>query len=634
MRKYAYSWGIRVIFGLIILTFMFWGVSTGLFSQVHPIATVDNQRILPDQVDSQANRLRDQLQQAYGANAAAILSHMNLREEALQMIIERVLIDGAARRLGLRISNAALEEDIASQQVFQVNGHFDFQTYQDVLRNNNLQAADYEQDQRDALLAQTLEKMVESGVQISDDEARRLYDLQNESIALSYFEVPYERFTASINPTVRQVADYYATHGEEFRVPDRVKIEYVAYDPAILATGVNPTDREIDDYYQKNLTTHFSHPDQVRARHILISVPKDASQQTRKADYARALDIEKQLKGGANFSKLALKYSDDSGTALQGGELGVFSRGQLLKEFEDAVFKLKVGQIAVVTTPLGYHVVQVEAIKPAYVDSLAQARPDIITEMRRQSGAKTADQTLNGDLSAALNGESLSKLAASHGLTVVDTPLFAAGDQSGAAAVDPALSDQAFKMQPNDVRAVTGQNLYLVRLIARDPSHIPALDKIEGQVRTAYIRETAEGEARSLATKLLAQIKTPDDFKKVAAANHVEISNTPIFSRSSHSVPGIGDFPEVTDAAALVPTVPGVIDRAMESDGNSYVFCLLDRQAPDDQQWQNAQAAFTKDLLKQQQQQVWTGYLDSLKGRAQITIDPNQLGTGPNPSSM
>ena len=72
----------------------------------------------------------------------------------------------------------------------------------------------------------------------------------------------------------------------------------------------------------------------------------------------------------------------------------------------------------------------------------------------------------------------------------------------------------------------------------------------------------------------------------------------------------------------------------MESDGNSYVFCLLDRQAPDDQQWQNAQAAFTKDLLKQQQQQVWTGYLDSLKGRAQITIDPNQLGTGPNPSSM
>jgi peptidyl-prolyl cis-trans isomerase D len=633
MRKYAYSWGVRVIFGLIVLTFVFWGVGAGL-SPGHPIATVDNQRIMTDQVDSQAQRLRQQLQQAYGANATAVLSHMNLREEALQMIIERMLIDSAARKLGLRISNAELEEDIASQSAFQVNGRFDFQAYQEVLRANNFEPAAYENDQREALLAQTLEKMVEQGVEISDDEARRLYDLQNEVISLAYIEVPYERFTAAIAPTPKQVADYFAAHGEEFREPDRIKIEYIEYDPANLAPGFNPTGKQIEDYYQRNRTTRFTHPDQMRARHILISVPKDSSPKVREEAKVRAESIAKQVRAGADFAKLALKYSDDSGTALQGGELGVFSRGQLVKQFEDGAFKLKPGQVAVVESPLGYHVVEVEALKPAHVDTLAEARPEIIIELRRQSGTRTADQALNSDLSAALNGESLSKLAASRGLTVAETPLFAAGEQIPGETIDPVIAQEAFKMQAGDVHAVSGKNPYLVRVVTREPSHIPPLKLIEARVREAYIRETAEEQARALGRKLLSQIKTVDDLKKVATANHLEVSSTPDFSRAGHNVPGIGDFAEVTDAAAMVSKVPGVIDHVLENGGNTYIFCLLERKPPSDQQWQQASADFKKELLKAQRQQVWTAYIDTLKSRAQIKVDANQLGASSEPSSM
>jgi peptidyl-prolyl cis-trans isomerase D len=632
MRKYAYSWGVKILFGLLALVFMFWGVSTGLFNQVHPIATVDSRRILPDQVDTQAQRLRQQLQQTYGANATAVLNHMNLREEALQMIIERMLIDDAARRLGIQITNSALEDEIASQAAFQVNGHFNFQAYQEVLRANNFEPAEYEHGQRDALLEQMLQKMVEQGVQISDDEAHRLYNLQNQNIVLSYFEVPFYRFTSTIKPTARQIADYYATHGDEFREPERVKIAYIVYDPAKLAADYNPTEKQIDDYYQRNLTTRYTHPEQMRARHILISVPKDASAQTRQKSHEKAENLAEQIRKGADFSKLALKYSDDSGTALQGGELGVFKRGQLIKQFEDGAFKLKPGQVGVVESPLGYHVVQVEAIVPAHVDSLAEARPQILNDLRRERGSRNADQVLNADLSAALSGSDMAKLAASHGLLLTETPLFAAGEP--VVSLDPAVIDQAFKMQPGEIHAVTGHDLYLLKLLQREPSHIPPLEKIESKVRASYIRETAEADAREMARKLLAQIKTSDDFRKVAAANHLEVVTTPEFSRSARSVPGLGEFAEVTDAAATVPEVPGMIDRVLESGGNAYVFCLMSRTAPDNEQWQAASADFKKQLLAAEREQAWEAYLDSLKRRARITIDPNQLGPVGQPASM
>ncbi|MGH7906254.1 MAG: SurA N-terminal domain-containing protein [Candidatus Binataceae bacterium] len=635
MRKYAYSWTLRILLIVISGVFVFWGVGTGFFSQVHPVATVNHQRILADQLDQETTRLRARLQQMYGSNAPAVLKGINLREEALEIIIQRMLINSEARRLGLQVSKTALEQSIASQPAFQVNGHFDFRTYEAVLRDNDLLPAQYESSQRTQLLANELRNMVAQGVQISDGEAHRLFDLQNEMLSLSYFEIPYVNFVSGINPAQKQIADYYSKNSGQFRVPDRIKLAYIFYNPAELGAQSKPNDKQIAEYYNSHRNTLFSHPGQVHARHILIAVPPNATAKQKAAAKAKSEKILKQLEAGADFASLARKYSDDPSARQNGGDLGFFTRGEMIKPFADAAFNLKPKHFTVAESKFGFHVIQVLEVKAAHVESLDEARASIVKAIERKSGAGIARSDLDRDLSEALSGVSLGKIAKQRGLDKVITPLFAQAAAPKPLSNDPKVIAQAFNMQKGDVRAITGkQAMYLIKLVGRDPAHIPPLKEIQAKVRQAYITTAAERQAGNLANKLLAGIKNVDDFKKAAAANKFDVYTTPDFARSSRTVPGIGDLPEVTDAAALVPKVPSVIHRVMDHDGDAYLFAVMERKSPDGQAWKAAAPTYKKELLQARREQTWEGFLDVLKSRAHIKVDPNQLGGTSSPASM
>ena len=305
---------------------------------------------------------------------------------------------------------------------------------------------------------------------------------------------------------------------------------------------------------------------------------------------------------------------------------GRFGRGQMIKPFENAVFAMKPGQITMVETHYGFHIVKLEELKPAHIDTLAEAQPKIIDELRTQAGAKLARAAAQEDLTAALAGASLQDLAKKRGIDVVETPLFAQGEPAGGAERDRELMEAAFKLEAGQVAIVPEKGApYVIKLLARQPSRIPALKEIEAQVREALIRSTAEGEASQQAQKILATIKSPADFDKAAAANKLAIKKADPFARADRRVPGIGEFPEVTDAAAVVPTIPGVIDRVMENGGNSYLFEVVSRAEPSDDEWKGAQKSFMQEYVEQRRAQAWTSFLDQLKDQARIQIDPDQL---------
>ena len=141
------------------------------------------------------------------------------------------------------------------------------------------------------------------------------------------------------------------------------------------------------------------------------------------------------------------------------------------------------------------------------------------------------------------------------------------------------MTQAAFKLEAGQVALVPEKGApYVIKLLVKQPSRIPELKEIEPQVRAALIRTTAEAQANQQAEKILETIKSPADFDKAAASNKLAIQTVEPFVRADRRVPGIGEFPEVTDAAAVVPAIPGVIDRVMESGGNSYLF--ESRRAP------------------------------------------------------
>jgi peptidyl-prolyl cis-trans isomerase D len=630
IRRYQYSWQVQVPFAILAIVMAFWGFGAGLFNTVHPIATVNGRQILGDQVDREATQIRETVQQMYGANAQAVLKSINLRKEAVDRLIEQQLMGEEARHLGISISDEELQAKITKEPVFQRDGQFDFDTYQDVLRNANLLPAEYENDERDGMIAETLRNMIDSGVQVSDDEARHAYNLANEKIAVRYVEFAFNDFSAKISPTESQIADYYKQNSDQFREPERIKLSYIHYEPLVLAAKYTPPDKEVEDYYKRNASTRFKHPDQVHARHILISVPAGASDKEKAAAKAKADGVLKQAQAkGADFTKLAAKYSDDPGSKDQGGDLGTFGRGQMIKPFEDAVFAMKPGQITIVETRYGYHIVQLVESIPAHTDTLDQAKPKILEDLRTQAGAKLGREAAQEDLTSALGGDKIEDLAKKRGIDSVETPLFAQGEPAGGLEQDRELMTAAFKLDAGQVALVPEKGApYVIKLLVRQPSRIPPLKEIESQVRDALIRVTAEADASQAAQKILATIKTPADFDKAAASNKLTIKTVDPFPRSTRTVPGIGEFPEVTDAAATVPTLPGMIDRVMENGGNSYVFEVASRTEPTDDDWKSAQKSFLQEYVEQRRAQAWTQFLDQLKDQARINIDTDQLAAG------
>ncbi len=633
MRRHAYSWTIRVILTLVTVIFIFWGVGAGFFSQVHPIATVNGKRILANEVEREAEQLRRNLERVYGTNAAQVLRGINLRQEALQRIIEERLVADEARRVGIRVSNAVLQQRIAAQPAFQADGQFNFRQYEEVLRENDMLPNDFEASVRAEMEENALRQMVDQAVQVSDDEARHAYDLKNQLLSVAYIVLPYEDFIPKITATPQQVADFYKKNQEMFREPERIKIVYLRYDPLQLAARFVPTDKEIEAYYKRNLKTLFTHSEQAHVHHILVKVPEEASTGDKAVAKAKAESILAQLRKGADFGKLAKDYSDDPGSRATGGDLGTFGRGQMIKSFEDAVFSMHPGEFRVVETRFGFHVVKLDSLIPAHTDTLQEARGKIIETLRGQEGARMVREALNQDVTAALSGQSLEDIARKRGLEAKQTPPFSR-DEALAVVHDQQLADTAFKLSTGQVRVVSGSVQSLVKLIAREPSRIPPFKDVEIKVRAAYLTATAQAEARTRARALLDQIKSPADFDKVVEANNFKVHRTDPFKRSDHSVPGIGSFPEVTDAAGTLATVPGVIGRVMESKGDAYIFEVLSRTPPPEDQWKHDAASFTKEFLDNRRAEAWSHYLAELKSRTRITIDTNQLGgEAPSPSA-
>jgi peptidyl-prolyl cis-trans isomerase D len=630
MRSWGRSTAIKVLFGFLILAFAFWGVGTTLAMRVRPVATVNGNRILASEIDNQSEQIKRTLTQIYGPNAEQLLHSINLRQEALNQIIEDRLIADEARHLGIRVSDDTLADSIAADPKFQEGGSFDAQKYQEILQANDLLPSDYENAVRGSLMRGALQQMVSQGVQVSDADVRHAYDLRDEKIKLAYVEIPYQDFVAKVSSTPKQVEDYYNAHKDQFKEPEQIKVAYVQYDLAILGGKVTPADKDIEAYYKTNLAKLYSHPDQVHAQHILIEVPSGATAQEKEKAKAKAEEVLKQLRKGADFAKLAKADSNDPSNRDAGGDLGTFGRGQMIKPFEDAVFSMKPGELRLVETKYGFHVVRVDSSSPAHVDKLPEVRPQIIEALRAEAGGKVARQALDEDVTAAINGADLEALAKKRGLEVIETPSFSTVDAS-AVLHDQKLIDAAFKLDLGQVRAIPGDKgaaPYLLKLVALNPEHVPPFKDIEAKVRDAYIRSSAESQAQARAQDLLKQIKTAADFDKIAQANKLSVHQTDAFVRSSETVPEIGSFPEVTDAAGVVDKVPGVIDRVLQNKGDAYIFEVTARTPPGAEDWKTAQTDFTSEFVQQARAEAWTRFIEALKSRARITVDANQFAQG------
>ena len=223
--------------------------------------------------------------------------------------------------------------------------------------------------------------MISGSANVSDSEIHEQFVKQNSKVKFEYAVLKQEDIKKGLHPTEAELKAYYESHKASYAnsIPEKRKVKYAVIDTGKLESGVQVTQSDLQSYYDQH-RDQYRVPEQVKVSHILIKTPlpgpdgKVDEKGVAEAQH-RAEDLLKQLKSGAKFENLAEKYSEDPGSAKQGGSLGWVGRGQTVPEFEKAAFSLPKGQMSdLVKSSYGFHIIRVDDKQDAHMKSLDEVK--------------------------------------------------------------------------------------------------------------------------------------------------------------------------------------------------------------------------------------------------------------------
>jgi len=290
MRKHAQGALIKVVFWMIIIVFVFWGVGVMVSggSKVNVAAMVNGDPITAQEYARAFENMQRLYQQLYRDNfTPQVAAQLNLHQRALDDLVSDRLLKGEARRLGLQVTDDEVRDAILNVPNFRSGHHFDRTRYLAMLRANRTTPAEFEESQRESLLLTQLENLVTDGITVSDRELHDLYALDHDTIDVAFVKVPYAKFRDAQTITDAEVAEYYEKNRELFREPEKVTLTYVAYAPKDLAASVPVSDEGIAAYYDAH-QSDYETPEKAHVREIVFVVPPGADDAARAAVRAAA----------------------------------------------------------------------------------------------------------------------------------------------------------------------------------------------------------------------------------------------------------------------------------------------------------------------------------------------------------
>ena len=404
-KKIVLSGILLVICGAMVITFIPGGLTSELTGAPGKgiVAKVDGGDITVDEVRQNARQmLQQQMPQGSTANMSVLLPFFAQR--AAEQLITRQALIVEAGRMGFRVTPEEIKEDIQHGRyaaTFFPGGNFiGEQEYEGLLERNNLTPAKFEKEVvGDGILLGKLQAFISGSASVSEADVRDQFIKQNSKVKFDYAVLKQDDIKKGLHPTEEELKAYYESHKASYTnsVPEKRKIKYAVIDTNKLEAGVTVTQDDLRSYYEQH-RDQYKTPEQVKVSHILIKTPlpgPDNKVDEKGAAEAqhRAEDLLKQVKGGANFEDLAKKYSEDPGSAKQGGSLGWIGRGQTVPEFEKAAFSLPKGQMSdLVKSSYGFHIIRVDDKQEAHAKSLDEVKSEIEPIVKHQLADQAAQK--------------------------------------------------------------------------------------------------------------------------------------------------------------------------------------------------------------------------------------------------
>ena len=576
------------------------GTSLGLGGpRAGVVAMIGDQEVTVLEVQREARALI----QRQGATAqASALMPFFAGQAAQQLINEKALV-AEAHRVGLHASDEELRDDLEhgqlSAEIFPGGKFIGQAQYEDWAQSHNMTVPQFEGLEKEYILIRKLEALVSGGALVSDAEVRDEFERRNTKVKFEYAVVTEADILKGLRPTDEELKAFYDRNKAAYNnsIPEKRQIKYALVDSAKIGAATPVTEQDLQAYYDQH-RDEYRVPDQVKVRHILIKTPLPGAggkeDEKGVADArAKADSVLKELKAGGDFGKLAEKYSEDPGSAKNGGELGWIGRGRTVPEFEKAAFSLAKGQTSdLIKSSYGFHIINVEDKQEAHLKLLAEVKGEIQEKVKQQKVTLATEAGANGLLSSART-EGFDHAASSKGQSVVSTEFFGHNDVLPGLGPSPQLMDAVFsasdKAPPDSVQVTQGYVVYQV--LAIKPPATPTFDEIRSRVESEFKNQRASMLLQQKTRELADRAKADHDLKRAAKDLGATVKTSELVAPDGQ-VPDIGSMTGA--ASAIFALKPGEISAPIPASSNGVVAQLLEKQAPTD-----AEYAAKKDEIRQ-----------------------------------
>src|SRR5688572_18436631 len=460
-------------------------------------------------VRRQADLYREQFR---GQFDASIMDNPEIRRAVLDGLVGEKLVMIGSEKSGLRIPDSALAERISRMPEFQVDGRFSKDRYEMLAKAQGLTPVGLDERLRQHFRTQEFRNAIAETAIVPKATLETFIRLSEQTREVSVVNLTPESYLPKVKISPEQVKAYYDGHAAEFTTPESVRVEYVELSVDALAAKAEVPAEEVKRAYDDGMSRNqWGQPEERRASHILVTAAREAPEADRKAAEAKAAAIADRVrKNPKSFAEVAKKESQDPGSAVQGGDLGFFAPGAMVKPFSDAVFAAKKGDIVgPVASEFGYHVIMVTDVKPAKMRSLAEATPEIEAQLKKAAAsrafAESAEQFSN---LVYERSESLKPAADTLKLEVKQSPWISKGQPGFGPLASPKIgaeifSDNTIKAKRNTSAVeVAPGTLVSARVIEHKPAELKPLEAVRADIERRLAREEAlklartEGEAK------------------------------------------------------------------------------------------------------------------------------------------
>ncbi len=611
---------VQIIFAIIVLPFALWGVDSYNRSgnTADEVAGVNGSKITQQEFGNALSQQQDRLRQQLGKNLdPALLDSPEMKRSVLENLISQRMMLLSAKDLRLVVTDEQLASVISGVEAFQDSGKFDRKRYESVLANQGRSTIAFEENLRNDLMWQQMEEAYLQNGYSPSSTVENIIHLNEQQRTVTVSPVLFQSFTEQAKVDEDDLKKYYNQNLQEFQVKEQAKVEYVKFTMDDLLKNIEVSDEDIRKYYEEH-QSQLGTPEERRAAHILITVAAGASQEEQEAAKAKAEQIlQKVIQSPAKFAELAKQNSQDPGSAAEGGDLGFFGRGMMVKPFEDAVFSLKSGEIsALIKSDFGYHIIKLLEIKPSKAIPFAEARETIFSKLREQKAAgKFAELAEKFSNTVYEQSDTLKPAADLVGGGIERSGWIVNGVEAGepwtAKMLQAIFNDEVLKNKRNTAAIEVAPNvLVAARLIEYKPVAVSEFADVRGLIRQKLLLDQAFKMAVEQGKATLTRLQSGKDSPKISWGPVQDITRAKHGSLDPILVNTIFQANPVK-----LPYYVGV-----EVVGKGYLLARIDSIVDGDSTSEEKRLRYAQQLRQMTGEEMFRAYLADARKNADINI--------------